>query len=134
MSLDQQLEYQLGVETEFKISERILVDGRVAVPVNGANESVVAGDVEVQWLVNDDGSLRINFFNRQAELQFIGEDQIYEQGAGVSYIVDFDTFNELMNKLFNKKITKEPIKTEVIPDDSDFQENIKSPGNIREEE
>jgi len=114
VSLDEQLEYLFGVRTQLKISERILVDGSVAVPVNNANETVIAGDVEVQWLVNDDGSFRINFFNRQADLQFIGEDQIYEQGGGVSYVVDFDTFKELMLKIFNKKLTKEPIL--VVPD------------------
>ncbi|MCB0457352.1 MAG: translocation/assembly module TamB [Flavobacteriaceae bacterium] len=118
-SLNEQIEYQVNVQLSTKISERILVNGKVAVPVGGANESSVAGDIEVQWLVNDDGSLRINFFNRQADLQFIGEDQIFEQGAGVSYSVDFDTFSELMKKLFNKKLT---IETEnevpIIPEDN----------------
>lgn len=121
-SLNEQLEYQFGVQLSTKITDRILVNGKVAVPVGGANESSVAGDIEVQWLVNDDGSLRINFFNRQADLQFIGEDQIFEQGAGVSYSVDFDTFSELMKKLFNKKLT---IETEnelpIIPEDNDIE-------------
>lgn len=121
VSLDQQLEYQLGVELSSKISERILVNGRVAVPVGGANESVVAGDIEVQWLVNSDGSLRMNFFSRQAALQFIGEDQIFEQGAGISYSVDFDTFNELMKKIFKKKLTLEAEnEIPIIPDDDSF--------------
>ncbi len=118
-STNQETEYQLGVELSTQISERILINGKVGVPVGGANESTVAGDIEVQWLVNDDGSLRINFFNRQADLQFIGEDQIFEQGAGVSYSVDFDTFKELMQKLFNKKLTLEPEEElPVVPDDN----------------
>jgi hypothetical protein len=49
----------------------------------------------------------MNFFNRQADLQFIGEDQIFEQGAGASYTVDFATFQELFYKLFGKKIDKD---------------------------
>ncbi|MFT5250492.1 MAG: hypothetical protein ACI93P_002234, partial [bacterium] len=53
---------------------------------------------------------------RQAELQFIGEDQTFEQGSGVSYQVDFDTIKELMNKLFGIKIEIE--KEEFIPDDN----------------
>lgn len=118
-STNQETEYQLGVELSTQISERILINGKVGVPVGGANESTVAGDIEVQWLVNDDGSLRINFFNRQADLQFIGEDQIFEQGAGVSYSVDFDTFKELMQKLFNKKLTLDPEEElPVVPDDN----------------
>lgn len=133
-SLNQQLEYQVGFGLEAKISERVLINGKVAVPVGGANESSVAGDIEVQWLVNDDGSLRINFFNRQADLQFIGEDQIFEQGAGVSYSVDFDTFQELMRRLFNKKLTIEPEnELPVIPDDESFPEDF-SPSGTKQEE
>ena len=98
---------RFGITLSTQINERILINGKVGVPVGGVNESAVAGDIEVQWLVNEDGSLRINFFNRQADVQFIGEDQIFEQGAGVSYSVDFDTFSELVNKLFNRKITLE---------------------------
>ena len=87
----------------------MLINGKVAVPVGGANDSAVAGDIQVQWLVNDDGSLRMNFFNRQADLQFIGEDQIFEQGAGASYTVDFATFQELFYKLFGKRIDRETL-------------------------
>ena len=107
VDLNDQLEYNVGVQISTQITERILINGKVAVPVGGANESAVAGDIQVQWLVNDDGSLRMNFFNRQADLQFIGENQIFEQGAGASYSVDFATFKELVAQLFGQSIEKE---------------------------
>ena len=116
MGIDtQEIETQdeFGVKFSTKITERIVVNGKVGIPVGKINDSRVAGDVDVQWLVNKDGSLRINFFNRQAELQFIGEDQTFEQGIGISYQVDFDTIKELMNKLFGIEIKLE----EFIPDD-----------------
>jgi len=103
-TVDQETADELGFAITTQISERIIIDGKVGIPVGGVNETSVAGDVEVQWLVNEDGSLRINFFNRQAEIQFIGEDQIFEQGAGISYSVDFDDFKELIKKLFGKNI------------------------------
>jgi hypothetical protein len=106
-SPDQETADRFGITLSTQISERILINGKVGVPVGGANETAVAGDVEVQWLVNKDGSLRIKFFNRQADLQFIGEDQIFQQGAGISYSVDFNTMKELMQKLFNKNISIE---------------------------
>ena len=108
---------EFGVQFSSKISERIVINGKVGIPVGGINDSRVAGDVDLQWLVNEDGSLRINFFNRQAELQFIGEDQTFEQGIGISYSVDFDSMKELMKKLFGKDIELETIE-EVVPDDS----------------
>lgn len=131
---DQNIGDQIGITLSTQINERILINGKVGVPVGGVNETAVAGDIEVQWLVNEDGSLRINFFNRQADIQFIGEDQIFEQGAGVSYTVDFDTFRELVNKLFNRKLTLESEDIlPVVPDDNtipiDFEQKA-----IKEEE
>ena len=107
---------EFGVQFSSQISERIVVNGKVGIPVGKINESRVAGDVDVQWLVNEDGSLRINFFNRQAELQFIGEDQTFEQGAGVSYQVDFDTIKNLMDRIFG-------VQVELVPDEEINQSN-----------
>ena len=133
-TIDQENSDRFGVTVTTQINERILINGKVGVPVGGANESTVAGDIEVQWLVNEDGSLRINFFNRQADIQFIGEDQIFEQGAGVSYSVDFDTFKELMNKLFNKKVTLDSEKElPVTPDDNSFPIDFNNDGKEQEE-
>jgi hypothetical protein len=130
----QQTADRFGITLSTQINERILINGKVGVPVGGVNETAVAGDIEVQWLVNEDGSLRINFFNRQADIQFIGEDQIFEQGAGLSYSVDFDTFRELVNKLFNKKLTLESEELPVTPDDNTFPVNFIGDGNKEDDE
>ncbi len=124
---------RFGITLSTQINERILINGKVGVPVGGANETAVAGDIEVQWLINEDGSLRMKFFNRQADLQFIGEDQIFEQGTGISYSVDFNTFRELYQKLFNKKMVKES-ELLVVPDDSRFPVNFKPQETKTEEE
>ncbi len=124
---------RFGITVSTQINERILINGKVGVPVGGANETAVAGDVEVQWLINDDGSLRMKFFNRQADLQFIGEDQIFEQGTGISYSVDFNTFRELYQKLFNKKMTLES-ELPVTPDDDTYPVGFKPQGTKTDEE
>lgn len=126
---------RFGVTLSTQISERILINGKVGVPVGGVNESAVAGDIEVQWLMNEDGSLRMNFFNRQGDIQFIGEDQIFEQGAGISYSVDFDTMRELMRKLFNKNLSKEADEElPIAPNDENFPVNFNDDGNKDEDE
>ncbi|PKA84228.1 uncharacterized protein DUF490 [Ulvibacter sp. MAR_2010_11] len=126
---------RFGITLSTQINERILINGKVGVPVGGVNETAVAGDIEVQWLVNEDGSLRINFFNRQADIQFIGEDQIFEQGAGISYSVDFDTFRELVNKLFNRKLTLESEnEMPIVPDDSSFPADFNPQGTKENED
>ena len=130
---DQQTADRFGITLSTQINERILINGKVGVPVGGVNETAVAGDIEVQWLINADGSLRMKFFNRQADLQFIGEDQIFEQGGGISYSVDFNTFQELMRKLFNKTPDPEFEILPVVPDDSSYPVNFK-PQAIKTEE
>jgi hypothetical protein len=124
---------RFGITLSTQISDRIIINGKVGVPVGGANDNAVAGDVEVQWLINEDGSLRMKFFNRQADLQFIGEDQIFEQGTGISYSVDFNTFQELYRKLFNKKVETEE-ELPVTPDDNSAPVDFKPQGTKVEEE
>ena len=97
-------ENRIGVTVSTQISDRILVNGRFGVPVGGVSETVVAGDVEVQVLLNEEGTLRAKIFNRENEItQFLGEQQGYTQGVGLSYEVDFSSFRELMTKLFKRK-------------------------------
>ncbi len=129
---DQETADRFGITLSTQINERILINGKVGVPVGGATETSVAGDIEVQWLINEDGSLRMKFFNRQADLQFIGEDQIFEQGTGISYSVDFNTFRELYQKLFNKKLILES-ELPVTPDDNSYPVHFKSEGTTPKE-
>ena len=88
-----------------KVNERITINGKVGVPFGGINESAIVGDVEIQYRVNEDGTLNLRLFNRENDINYIGQGIGYTQGVGVTYEVDFDTFKELVNKLFkNQKL------------------------------
>ena len=109
-TLDQENADQFGLTLSTQINKRILINGRVGVPIGGVNESNVVGDVEVEYLFNEDGSLRGKIFNRENDIQFIGAaNQVYEQGLGLSYSVDFDNFKELWTKIFKAKKVKDSI-------------------------
>ncbi len=109
-TLDQENADQFGLTLSTQINKRILINGRVGVPIGGVNESNVVGDVEVEYLFNEDGSLRGKIFNRENDIQFIGAaNQVYEQGLGLSYSVDFDNFKELWTKIFKNKKSKDSI-------------------------
>lgn len=114
---DIQTENRIGVTVSTQISDRILINGRVGVPVGGVSETVVAGDVEVQILLNDEGTLSAKIFNRENQIQqFLAERQGYQQGVGLSYQVDFNSFSELLRKVFNKRDKEkiaEPEETKV---------------------
>ena len=104
---DQEISDRFGVSVTTQISNRILINGKVGVPVGGVSESVVVGDVRIDFLLNEDGSLRATIFNKQNDIQFIGEADGYTQGVGLSYSYDFDNFKDLIRKIFisqkNKK-------------------------------
>lgn len=114
---DIQTENRIGVTVSTKINERILFNGRVGVPVGGVSETVVAGDVEMQILLNEEGTLSAKIFNRQNEIQqFFTDRQGYTQGIGLSYEVDFNNFNELIRKIFEKdKTSKEEATPQHLP-------------------
>ena len=80
----------------------------------------MAGDVEVQVLLNEEGTLRAKVFNRQNEIeQFLNEQQGYTQGIGISYQVDFSTFKELMQIIFKSKEEEEEDDQQADLDTSD---------------
>ena len=102
-STDIQTENRLGVTLSTQISDRVLLNGRVGVPVGGVSETVVAGDVEVQILLNEEGTLSAKIFNRENEIQqFLADRQGYTQGVGLSYQVDFDSFKALLRKILGR--------------------------------
>lgn len=83
-----------------KVNERITINGKVGVPFGGINESAIVGDLEIQYRVNEDGTLNLRLFNRENDINYIGEGIGYTQGVGVTYEVDFDTFKEFVNIIF----------------------------------
>lgn len=112
---DVQTESRIGVNISTKINDRLLFNGKFGVPVGGVSETVVAGNAELQILLNDEGTLSAKVFNRENEIQqFLADRQGYTQGVGLSYEVDFDTFKELMDKIFKKKDKKKQ-KTSKTP-------------------
>ncbi len=123
---DIRTENRIGVTVSTQISDRILVNGRVGVPVGGAgvSESVVAGDVEVQVLLNEEGTLSAKIFNRENQIRQWAERQGYTQGVGLSYQVDFNSFKELMQRIFKKQeeqpapTTQPEQSTEIMGKDS----------------
>ena len=66
---------------------------------------------------NEEGTLSAKFFNRENEIQaFLGDRQGYTQGVGLSYEVDFNSFKELMRKMFKRdKVDDAPKQSNANP-------------------
>ncbi len=131
---------RVGVTVSTKVSERITINGKLGVPVGGINESAVVGDVEVQYRVNEDGTMNLRVFNRENDINYIGEGIGYTQGIGINYEVDFNTFAQLVNKIFkSKKIEIEKTPVLVVPDSQvpnyiDFEKETKKEKEEQKEE
>jgi hypothetical protein len=106
---------RVGVTFSTKLSDNVLINGKVGVPVGGVSETTVAGNFEVEILLNEDRTLSLKFFNRENSIQNFGEQIGYTQGLGLSYNIEFDNLRELFEELFirkNKEIETENTKKE----------------------
>ncbi len=125
---DYQTDDRLGVTLQTNISDRILINGKVGVPVGGVSETVIAGDVQIDFLLNDEGTLTAKVFNRENSIRNFGEEIGYTQGVGIAWNVDFDTFSELIQIIFKGKQEYEEEKAKEAEQTEENDKNI--PGFI----
>lgn len=106
-SRDYNISDQLGVNLSSQINDKLSINGKVGVPVGGISQSGIVGNVELQYQLNEDNSLRARAFNKENDISYIGQGIGYTQGLGLSYNVDFDTLSELWKKIFSPKEIKQ---------------------------
>lgn len=93
---------RLGLTLVTKVSDRLLINGKLGVPFGGVEETIIVGDVTIEFLLSKDGALRARIFNRENEFQYFGDELGYTQGVGLSYQVEFDDFKSLIKKIVKK--------------------------------
>jgi hypothetical protein len=95
---------QLGFNFGYELNDRILINGKASVPIGSKEPTSIIGEVTIDFLLNDAGTLRSSIFNRQNEIQYSEQDEEgYTQGIGINYQIDFDNTAELLEKLGLKK-------------------------------
>ncbi|WP_235942587.1 translocation/assembly module TamB domain-containing protein [Salinimicrobium oceani] len=109
---EQSMADRFGVTLSTQISERVLINGQVGVPVGGVTETVIVGNLEIEFLLNEEGNLRAKIFNRENNIQYLGEELGFTQGVGLSYQVDFDTFKGLLRKIVDGQVNNAAIRQE----------------------
>ena len=103
---------QLGLEVSGRIADKVIVSGKVGVPVGSNTNSSVIGEVEVKIPLNDAETFQAKIYNRQNEIQFdVVEGEGYTQGVGITYRFDFNNGNEFMEKVGLKKTEEEKLMT-----------------------
>ncbi len=103
---------QLGLEVSGRIADKVVVSGKVGVPVGSNTNSSIIGEVEVRVPLNEPETLWGKVYNRQNEIQFdVIEGQGYTQGVGISYSFDFNNGGEFLEKLGLKRTEEEKLLT-----------------------
>jgi hypothetical protein len=94
---------QVDLSVSTQVSDRIIINGKVGVPIGTQTQASVVGEVKVEVLLNKEGTFRGTIFNRQNEIQYTAEDQGYTQGIGLSYQVNFNTLSGLLKSAAAKR-------------------------------
>ena len=128
---EQSIADRFGVTLSTQISERVLINGQVGVPVGGVTETVIVGNLEIEFLLNEEGNLRAKIFNRENNIQYLGEELGFTQGIGLSYQVDFDTFKELLRKIVDKEVSSTVVKQPARNNDTPGERKSLAPAYIR---
>jgi hypothetical protein len=101
---DLQTEDRIGLSLSTQLSDKILINGKIGVPIDGMQQTVIVGDVQIDFILNEKGNLRAKIFNRENDFRYLGDEFGYTQGMGLSYQVDFNTFKNLINKIKSESL------------------------------
>ena len=94
---------RLGLSLKTEISDKILINGKIGVPVSGVEDNVVIGNVQIDFLLNPSGTMKARVFNKENQYQYFANDIGYTQGLGISYEIEYDSFKDLFKKSKIKK-------------------------------
>ena len=113
--------YEFGVSTGF-LDDRLILSGSFGVENRKVdednNENSLIGELELEYLLNESGTFRVNIFNESNDKTIIQSEEqgSFTQGAGLSYKENFHTMNDFKAvqyflDIFRKKKNKRyPIK------------------------
>ena len=103
---------QLGVEVSGRIADRVIVNGKVGVPIGSNTSSSVIGEVEIIVPLNEAETFQAKVYNKQNEIEFdVAEGEGYTQGMGISYQFNFDNSREFFEKVGLRKTEEEKLLT-----------------------
>ncbi len=124
--INKESEYGLGLKTGF-LDDRLIVSGSFGVENKSATDATsgtgskssnsFVGDVNVEYLVNEKGTFRVNAFNKSNNNSVKENQGPFTQGAGISYHEDFNKFEdfELLQfflDIFRKKENRKTKRTQ----------------------
>ncbi len=107
-------------EFEFALStsvwnDRLSINGNLGI---NSNEELVnqnmqyTTDFQVELKLNKKGNIRLTAFNKVNNDYIYNDNAAYTQGGGIFFTDEFDTFDELLQKMFHKSVATKPEEVE----------------------
>jgi hypothetical protein len=113
-------------EVEFALStnlfnDRVIFNGNVGYSKNQQylTDNPYTTDFQIEYKLNDKGNLRLRAFQKPNN-DITNSESPNVQGVGIFYTDEFDTFNDLINKMFRKESGIKPKKIKITKDNSDL--------------
>ena len=104
-------EVELALSTQL-FNDRVTIETNLG--VGGQNtyapeqNQALVGDFKVEYKISEDGSIRAKVFNESNDYDLLDNNNAqYTQGVGVFYTEEFNTFGDLIRKIFRRKKFKE---------------------------
>lgn len=116
--LGQNTEWEVGYSKQL-FDDRFTVNTNVDIPVDNPQQDITNNvDVEVEYKITEDGRFRARAFNRSNQNNpALVQLSSYSQGVGVFYRTDFNTWNDLIEKVFGYRPEEPQVEQE--PEEGD---------------
>lgn len=147
-NLSENKQYEFGITKGF-LDNRLILSGSFGVEnyidESSVQQSGLIGDLSLEYLLNEDGTFRVNIFNESTDKTVIQEATLgkFTQGAGLSYKEEFNSTREFKAlqyflDIFRKRQNKRyPIKRKKqqrpVPEDNPSEGPRNLNGIIEEE-
>lgn len=92
--------FDVAISTQL-FNNRVLINGNIGNrQYISSSQGEIVGDIDMEIKLSQGGQLRLNLFSHSADEYSNYLDQMQRNGAGIVYQEEFDTFRELLRKIF----------------------------------
>lgn len=105
-----------GLKGGIKINDKITVNGKAGILTGENVTNTLIGNVELLYRLNEDGTLNFRAFNKENDINYIGEGIGYTQGLGFTHQFDFNNLTDIktsIKNIFNGKKKKSDADNDV---------------------
>ena len=96
--------FDVAISTQL-FNNRVVVNGNIGNAQASGTTGDIAGNIDIEVKLSEKGNFRIKAFSRAADpySYYSDLDKTQRSGAGITYQEEFNTFRELVNRIFGRR-------------------------------